>query len=91
MDSLFCIPHCLLIGDNLENIWYTTILAFGREYAFSLAGVECCQPVSPGAFTILQQFIHFRYKSKYSTSALLSKANTICQILHLLSSTLALQ
>ena len=33
-------------GDNLENVWYTTIVAFGREYAFSLAGIECCQPVS---------------------------------------------
>jgi len=31
-------------GDNLENVWYTTIVAFGREYAFSLAGIECCQP-----------------------------------------------
>jgi len=33
-------------GDNLENVWYTTILAFGREYAYSLAGIECCQPGS---------------------------------------------
>lgn len=31
-------------GDNLENLWYTTIIAFGREYAFSLSGIECCQP-----------------------------------------------
>ena len=44
---LFCKLTCLsFLGDNLENIWYTTILAFGREYAYSLAGIECCQPVS---------------------------------------------
>lgn len=35
-----------LTGDTIENVWYTTIVAFGREYAFSLAGIECCQPVS---------------------------------------------
>ena len=37
----FLIP----LGDNLENVWYTSIIAFGREYAFSLSGIECCQPV----------------------------------------------
>ena len=38
--------HILISGENVENVWYTTIIAFGREYAFSLAGIECCQPVS---------------------------------------------
>ena len=40
------------LGDNIENVWYTTILAFGREYGYSLAGIECCQPVSAMAFFI---------------------------------------
>ena len=40
------------LGDNIENVWYTTIVAFGREYPYSLAGVECCQPVSAIAFFI---------------------------------------
>ena len=64
--NIFYKLTCLsFLGDNLENIWYTTILAFGREYAYSLAGIECCQPVS--ATVNWNDSIHLKTKYSFKT------------------------
>ena len=34
--------------DQTCGIWYTGIVLFGKEYAFSQAGIECTIPVSIG-------------------------------------------
>ena len=32
--------------NNVSGIWYAGIVVFGKEYAFSQAGVESTRPVS---------------------------------------------
>lgn len=33
-------------GRQIEGIWHTAIVAFGREYFFGSAGIQSCPPVS---------------------------------------------
>ena len=43
----------LLFLENVsESIWYSTVIVYGREYAYSYSGIECCRPVSEPLFCL---------------------------------------
>ena len=59
--SYFCIKMYLIIwflilGKQIDGIWHTGIVAFGREYFFGGAGIQSCEPVSYYFFCRLINF-----------------------------------
>lgn len=38
----------MLIGRQLDGIWHTSVVVYGREFFFGSAGIQCCVPVSGG-------------------------------------------
>ena len=40
-----------IVGKQLDGIWHTSIVIFGREYFYGGGGIESCQPVSRIAMT----------------------------------------
>lgn len=42
-DKKYCY---LCIGQHVEGIWHTAIVAYGREYFFGPSGIQSARPVS---------------------------------------------
>lgn len=39
--------HCYpRVGQHVEGIWHTAIVAYGREYFFGPSGIQTARPVS---------------------------------------------
>lgn len=47
-DKLILIEtHCYsCVGQHVEGIWHTAIVAYGREYFFGPSGIQTARPVS---------------------------------------------
>lgn len=37
---------CPRVGQHVEGIWHTAIVAYGREYFFGPSGIQTARPVS---------------------------------------------
>lgn len=38
--------YYLCVGQHVEGIWHTAIVAYGREYFFGPSGIQSARPVS---------------------------------------------
>lgn len=36
----------MLLGQQIEGIWHTAVVVYGREFFFGGAGIQSCMPVS---------------------------------------------
>ena len=36
----------MFVGRQIEGIWHTGVVAYGREYFFGGGGIQSCEPVS---------------------------------------------
>ncbi|KAG5683853.1 hypothetical protein PVAND_013115 [Polypedilum vanderplanki] len=42
----------LLLGRQINGIWHTAVVVFGREYFFGSQGITSCSPVSLESFKL---------------------------------------
>lgn len=46
MHLKFKMDHSLILGRQIDGIWHTAVVVFGREYFFGSQGITSCAPVS---------------------------------------------
>lgn len=56
----------MLIGRQLDGIWHTSVVVYGREFFFGSSGIQCCVPVSARiSLDRFLCFLHF-WQSKFN-------------------------
>lgn len=48
----------MLLGRQIDGIWHTAVVVFGREFFFGGQGIESCAPVSICALRTLRCWTH---------------------------------
>lgn len=47
--------YILITGRQVDGIWHTAVVVFGREYFYGIQGITSCSPVS---FVTLKRFCY---------------------------------